>query len=359
MENIPADERGLISRWALAHGLFRHRTSEPDANAFRLMITRRCLAVRVPILVVSLLAAPNAAAQSDVRDPNGQPSNDRRPSDRIWIDPQRPTKTESDWYPRAIRQQLGTIISLDRDHLRLIFQGDEAESRIAASRVLWIEPGASSEKESAALRQFAKGDYAQSLKPLLDVLDERPPVWRQQWISMLAAYAAWQSSRAAISLELVEQLDQRPLAPLTLAWLPIAWRGGAREPAAIEAATARLADPSPAVQLVAASWLLSSPERSRAAAVLQQLSTRNERPWIARLAETLLWRVATPPQVNQSRGDWQQKLNALPMVLQVGPTITLMEKLRSAGQTESARQLELSLKLTPPLPHPEIDALSR
>ena len=320
---------------------------------------RMCLAVAGPLTVLILFAltaqlpltAPIAVAQTDA-----PATGDGNQADRIWIEPQRPTQAESDWYPRAIRHQLGKIISLDRDQLRWVVQGDEVETRIAASRVLWIEPGGTSENETDALRQFAKGDYAESLRPLLDVLAERPPVWRQQWISMLAAYGAWRSSRPAISLELVEQLDNRPLAPITLAWLPVAWRGGAQEPSAIQAASSRLADSSPAVRLVAASWLLSSPERARATTVVKQLTQDKERPWIARLAEILLWRVATPPQVSESRSEWLQKLDSLPMVLQVGPTITLIEKLRSAGQGDLAKRLELSLQLTPPIPHPEIDA---
>ena len=63
-------------------------------------------------------------------------------------------------------------------------------------------------------------------------------------------------------------------------------------------------------------------------------------------------------QVLESAEKWQGKLNALPMVLQVGPTITLIEKLRSGGLAERADRLELSLKVTPPFPHPEIKALS-
>lgn len=321
----------------------------PGRNRLRIPLA---VAAQVNVLVSFALIAPIAVAQSETAAPGAG-----RPPDHVWIEPQRPTKAESDWYPRAIRRLSGKIISLDRDQLCWVVQGDEVESRIAASRVLWIEPGGTSENETDALRRFAAGDYAESLRPLLDVLAERPPVWRQQWLSMLAAYGAWRSSRPAISLELVEQLDDRPLAPITLAWLPVAWRGGAQEPAAIQAASSRLADSSPAVRLVAASWLLSGPERARATTVVKQLTLNSERPWIARLAKILLWRVATPPQVSESRSEWLQHLDSLPMVLQVGPTITLIEKLRSAGQGDLAKQFELSLKLTPPIPHPEIDAL--
>ncbi len=278
--------------------------------------------------------------------------------DRIWLEPQRPTESQSRWYPRSIETRSGKIIRFDASQLQIVVDGDEVATLIAATRVLWVEPGDRSPAELAALQLFADGQYAQSVRPLLDVLAQRPPVWRQQWLSMTAAYAAWRSSRGAIAIELVSQLDKRPLAPLTIGWLPIAWRGGAPQPEAIDAAQKRLTDPSPAVRLVAASWLLSSQHRSPATAVLQQLAVNDERPLIAVLAEAVLWRVATPPQVVESIGDWQQKLDSLPMVLQVGPTITLIEKLRSAGRTEAATHLELSLKLTPPFPHPEIETLS-
>ena len=61
--------------------------------------------------------------------------------------------------------------------------------------------------------------------------------------------------------------------PVAIAWLPVAWQDGRQPADASAAAKARLSDPSVAVQLAAASWLLSSPERSEATAVLRQLSS--------------------------------------------------------------------------------------
>jgi hypothetical protein len=167
---------------------------------------------------------------------------------------------------------------------------------------------------------------------------------------MLAANAAWKSGRGKIALELVSQLDLRPLPPVAVAWLPVAWRGGVQPPEAVSEAKNRLSDPSPAVQLVAASWLLSSSDRSRAAAVLHRLQTHDRRE-IAQLAAVLLWRIATPPTVIESVESWRTKIDTLPMVLQVGPTKTLIDKLKSAGQTEPARRLQWSLDLTPIHPH--------
>jgi hypothetical protein len=272
-------------------------------------------------------------------------------ADRVWLEPQRPTSTQSDWYPRAIEIRSGEVLEFDAEQLRLLVTGDEAATTVAASRVLWIEPGNISELEVEAIKLFVAGDHAQSLTKLPSVLKQRPPIWRQQWITMLAACAAWKSGRSKIALELVSQLDRRPLPPIALAWLPVAWQNGAQTADAVTEAKSRLADSSAAVQLVAASWLLSSPDRNQAAAVLNKLQTQ-DRADIARLAEILLWRTATPPQVIESAQSWQSKVDGLPMVLQIGPTETLIDKLRSAGQSDAADRLQWSLDLTPIHPHP-------
>ncbi|MFK8113568.1 MAG: hypothetical protein AB8B91_15310 [Rubripirellula sp.] len=261
--------------------------------------------------------------------------------DRVWLEPPRPTSTESDWYPRPIESLEGQIVDFDARQLRMIVKGDEAETQVAARRVLQIEPGKVSQLESEAVRLFDAGEYGQSLGKLPAVLKQRPPVWRQQWLTMMAATAAWKSGRSKIALELVTQLDQRPLPPLVLAHLPIAWKNDRPNPDAISAAKTRLPESSAATQLVAASWLLSSPDRKNALTVLQQLKTA-ERKDIAALAEVLLWRAATPPQVNEASGAWEKRIDHLPMVLQAGPIETLVDKLQAAGQSKRAKFLQMT-----------------
>ena len=80
--------------------------------------------------------------------------------------------------------------------------------------------------------------------------------------------------------------------------------------------------------------------------MLDKLQT-NQRPEIAQLAEAVLWRAATPPDVKRSASKWLARLDALPMVLQTGPTATLIDKLRGAGQADAANHLQWSLELTP------------
>ena len=114
----------------------------------------------------------------------------------------------------------------------------------------------------------------------------------------------------------------------------------------------RIGDESHAVRLVAASWLLTSPARSDAARMLSQLSSDAKRPVIAKLAELVLWRTATPPQVAENANRWSQQLDALPVVLQTGPKLTLAEKFAAAGLQQEAKQLKLALELTPAIPFP-------
>lgn len=271
--------------------------------------------------------------------------------DRVWLEPQRPTSMQSDWYPRSIQVRSGTVLEFTATELQLLVSGDEEVTKVAASRVLWIEPGNTSELELEAVKLYVAGDYARSLAQLPSILKQRPPIWRQQWITMLAACAAWKSDRGKIALELVSQLDRRPLPPIALAWLPVAWKNAPQSVISVNEARQRLTDSSAAVQLVAASWLLSSPDRGPATAVLKKLQTQ-DRADIAGLAEILLWRIATPPQVVASAQSWQNKVDALPMVLQIGPMQTLIDKLRSAGQASAAESLQWSLDLTPIHPHP-------
>ena len=267
-------------------------------------------------------------------------------ADRVWIQPPRPTSTESDWYPRAIEIREGRVNVFDGKQLRVLCTGDEAETVIASARVIWIAPDPVTDLEREAIELFEKGEHAASLLKLPGVLKQRPPVWRQQRITMLSAVNAWLSGRASIALELVGQLDRRPLPLAVLAWLPIAWENGALSAETLAAAKNRLEDPSPAVRLVAASWLLSSSERNQAVTLLKALE-KEPRVEIARLAEVLLWRATPPPQVADLASQWQTRLDALPMALQTGPTRTLIDKLTAAGQTERADQLKWSQNLTP------------
>jgi hypothetical protein len=271
--------------------------------------------------------------------------------DRIWIEPRRPSPSESDWYPKAIETINAKIIQLDDKQLRYVIDGRDDERECSSKRLIWMEPMARSAVERQAIDLFHDGQYSMALEKLPQVLEQRPPVWYQQWFTMMAAVAASRSGRSKIALELIAQLDRRPLPPLVVAWLPIEWQNHKATPDAVTQAVARLKDPSALVQLTAASWLISSPQRSEALAALASLQS-SERMEIRALAEVLRWRTATPPIVKESAQGWQQNVDRLPMVWQTGPTRTLIEKFKSTGLSDHAKRMQWSLDLTPIHPSP-------
>jgi len=304
-------------------------------NAFSSLISGRLHLIR--LLFFLLPVVPSFIAPDRVRG-----------ADRIWLEPAPTTVVQGDWFPRNIEIVSGRVVALDSKQFRVIPQGQTAETATSAARVLWIEPDQVSDLEREMVNLFKQGKYAQSLSILPDALKGRPAVWRQQWLTMLSANSAWKSGRASIALELVGQLDRRPLPAMVLAWLPIAWENGAQSAAVVRAAKERVQDSSAAVRLVAASWLLSSTDRNQALQIINELvkdsGTSKE---ISQLARILSWRVTPPPQVAALRKTWEKQIDALPMAVQTGPTRLLMNKLQASGQAEEAKRLQLSLDLTP------------
>ncbi|QDT13769.1 hypothetical protein [Planctomycetes bacterium K23_9] len=270
--------------------------------------------------------------------------------DRVWISPPPTTAASSRWFARPIKQLSGKIAQLDDRQLRIKVADAPDDTLIAAHRVLWIESDDLPAEAQKAYGLYNAGKFDQALRPFLDSLAEHPPVWRQQWLSMMAADAAWRAKRPTIALELVSQLDARPLPPIVLSWLPINWDNSVNDRTNETAALDKISAPSAAVRLVAASWLIQSRQRRQAVETLQKLALDNQRPIIARLAEVVSWRATLPPQVAGNVANWEQKVNALPLVLQTGPLQSLVHKYQAAGLKDEAKKLRLLLELTPVVP---------
>ena len=264
----------------------------------------------------------------------------------IWLAPSTSETRGSNWYPAAIQKQQGQVVQFDRDAIVITDPKTSRSRRLASSRVLWIEADDQTDREKNIRSFFEEGRDTDVLSGLSDVLNERPPVWRQQWLTMVAAVSAWRTKRGKVALELISQLDQRPLPLMILAWLPIAWTNQITAEPLVADALARLSDPSPIVQLIASSWLLSSVHRNIASEKIKELIT-SERTEVAQLASALLWRVATPEQVKKSAEDWRDEIDGMPLMLQGGPLVLLKSKLRSSGEATAAEHLQWSINVAP------------
>jgi len=278
------------------------------------------------------------------------------PVDRVWIEPPTLKGSNEPFSPRKIIERTGTVQRFDDSGMVFFVEGETTTVQVSAARVIWVEPGFNDTETIAALKQFRDEDYAASISPLLASVSRGTEVWRAQWLSMHLWQAAFQAQRYPAVLELVNQIDARPLPPMILGGLPVQWLGERLPTAAIEAAQKTLADDDSlsATKLVAASWLLGQANDAQAVAVLQSLSFQKERPVLALLATTLLWRKALPPDVRVNHRRWRNQLSNMPLTLIPGPTTLVADRLEAAGAADESLELFLSVGMTPTRPDPVV-----
>lgn len=267
-------------------------------------------------------------------------------ADTIWLAPNDSTTQVQNWYVKSVEKLRGEVKQFDDKAIIIIEESSSREVRHVSSRVLWIEWDDQSDLDKQLCSAFANGRDQEVLAGLSEVLNQRPPVWRQQWLTMLGTVSAWRTHRGRISLELVSQLDKRPLPLMTVAWLPISWTNRVETDVVVRDAVDRIDDPSELVRLAASSWLLTSAHRKLAIETLERLM-QSERKEVALLAETLSWRIKSPIEAKQSVKQWKEFVANLPLVLQTGPIILLRDKLESAGDESTAKLLEWSLDVSP------------
>lgn len=283
--------------------------------------------------------------------------------DRVQLAPLPDKDVEQRWYAKPVRWKNGRILGWD-DKLVEIETAEGTREKFAETRVIGFEITGVTEPQQEALQAFANGDFGTSLPMIIRSLSgtdpsQRPPVWRQQWLSMIAAQAAMRSGRSKIAIELVSQLDRRPLPSMTLSLLPIDWLGVSNKPMQ-EAAVEGASSSSLAVKLVAASWLLRSEEyRTAATTAIARLAVQDERPRIAMLASQLRWLTVSPPELRseelgQGLEAWESELRRLPMSLQTAPMLAIANQSRRVGDEEAGRRWALAVRYASPVWHPDL-----
>ncbi|MEM9645103.1 MAG: hypothetical protein AAF989_08910 [Planctomycetota bacterium] len=316
---------------------------------------------------------------------------------RVWITPvasakvtgERDRRVEHPWLPPAIRSRTGLVTQYDAKRLTLESrvsnlkpsqsgaegtsssvdrsQGSDAgpkeEIVVSAASCVWVWPEKLTSTERAALANFVTRKYTEARRGAVSAVEMRPQPWFQQWLSMLAALAAARSGRGSIALELVRQLDRRPLPPMTLGWLPMVWdaqtwssssgQALSRHWLSEQEARDALSDPSPLVRLVASTELLHA-RNAEASQVLEKLSSERKRPLVAGLAGVMTIQTATPNDVRSNWQAWLKRIEALPLTLQTGPLLMLARKMKDAGLDSESQRIRWSVTLAPIAPHPDV-----
>lgn len=282
-----------------------------------------------------------------------KPVGAQEPLDQVWFEPAPLQRGETAFTPRKLIRMTGTVKVLDDRLFEFEPSGSSDAVRVDALRLVWAEPDITEPNAKAAMEAYRSGKHRESIPLFLEAVSARPPVWRAQWLSMHLWQAAYESGRYPATLELVKQIDARPLSPMILGGLPIHWLTTRLPDEAVNAARATLAssDSLDATNLTAASWLLGHPDREQAVAILLAISEQNARPALAQLATALLWQRATPPEVLSESGRWKARLETFPLTLTPGPTFLVGKRLEAAGREDDALEWYLKGALTASRPH--------
>ncbi len=232
-------------------------------------------------------------------------------ADEVWIRGGEPAS--------AARRVEGTIQDYTGRELLLQTTGQKVR-RLPADRVERVETDwpdgylqatelARSGDPQQAYERFAKAAAA----------ERRPWVQRMILHEMLKLLMRLDRRKEAGDLFLVligSDAETPAIADMPLAWV-------ASE--AVEQATAERwlnRSEAQAVQLLAASHLFSTPDRQRAIAVLQKLSSTADPP-IAAIAAAQLWRTRVPTATPRHVETWEQHLLQIPPPLRDGPYLIL------------------------------------
>jgi tetratricopeptide (TPR) repeat protein len=117
--------------------------------------------------------------------------------------------------------------------------------------------------------------------------------------------------------------------------IPLSWSSAGSNPEWLAQARQQLPDPSPIARLIAASWLLTTNDRSAATTALQMLLGEQD-PRLVFLAEAQLWRTRTLAPQAAEVARWKERIAAMPVSLRGGPYLVLGQALARMGQSQEA-----------------------
>ncbi len=226
----------------------------------------------------------------------------------------------------------GTI--LEWRGAEVVMESTGGARRIPNARVVEYQTTWQSSYETAR-RLMDQRQLLEAVPVLARALDDEPRAWarhviRADWIRCLSL--AGQDPLAAQQfVELIAEDSQTRY----MSVIPLSWGTVTHDPNFLNQAQRWLAASHPAVSLLGASWLLSSPHRPQALQVLEDLS-RDIDPQIAHLASAQLWRAQVTTADARQLNRWLAQIDRMPTTIRPGPRQIAAEALLRQGQAEDA-----------------------
>lgn len=226
---------------------------------------------------------------------------------------------------------VGDVVDLTNEQAIFISKGATREQKIALTRIAEFELARSAD-EALGRQRLAAGDFESARDLLRKSQAAEKRAWRKNELEALVAQCELglgelDAAGKRMSVLLKTEPDSR-----LLGYLPLPWADGFQTPSQASL-SAWASDPSPALKLLAASWMLNGPKRTEATTQLEKISSGVSKR-LACLAEAQLWRTKLAVVKPLDAQRWLQRVESFPEDLRAGPSFV-------AGQAAAKADLPL------------------
>lgn len=226
---------------------------------------------------------------------------------------------------------VGDVVDLTNEQAIFISKGGTREQKIALTRIAEFEL-ARSPDEALARQRLATGDFESARDLLKKSQAAEKRTWRRNELEALIAQCELGLGELDAAGKRMAVIVKAEPDSRLLGYLPLSWTDGFKTPS--QASLSSWAnDSSPALKLLAASWMLNGPKRTEATAQLEKISSGVSKR-LACLAEAQLWRTKLAAIKPLDAQRWLQRVESFPEDLRAGPSFV-------AGQAAAKADLPL------------------
>ncbi len=181
---------------------------------------------------------------------------------------------------------------------------------------------------------FAAGDFAGALEQYRIAVRQEQRAWVRRRLLMQAVWCFRNLDQPEQSANAFLTLASEDPTLLYFDAIPLAWTAEHPNAAFENRLRTWLGGENSIASLIAASWLLSTRERTSAVQTLRELTSHTD-PRIALLAEAQLWR--TQPSADAAEvARWRRIITRIPEPLRAGPYFVLGQALARVGESQQA-----------------------
>lgn len=224
------------------------------------------------------------------------------------------------------------------------------EATLTTSSIVAVnQPETKLQRQAAA--KFAAAEYAAAAELYLQAAKADSRQWKQREMVSHVVQCRFEQSQWVASARLFLNIIDFDKTTPYYHTAPLFWKSHPLDSSAKTQAIEWLKDDRPAAQVIAASWLLNSPDqRDAAKAKLTDLSTGSD-PRVASLAQSQLWRLQVTTATKAEATRWRTTLEKTPIELQPGRWFMVAQALAQNNEHEQAAVAAMRVPILFPTSH--------